>query len=99
MASATQTRVGAGFLSYSKTQSANDQCVDKQCPPPAHGDLDTATTFAVVSNVGFIVAGAGAATTLLGILMSGGRGEAKPAVHAHAEPYVGPGQLGLTGAF
>ncbi len=93
------TGLGAGFFSYSKTQSANDQCVDKQCPPPAHGDLDTATTFAIVSNVGFIVAGAGAATTLLGILMSGGRGEAKPAVRAHAEPYVGPGQLGLTGAF
>ena len=95
------TGLGAGFFSYSKTQSANDQCTDKQCPPPAHGDLDTATTAAVVSNIGFIVAGAGAATTLIGILMSGGRGEAKPAgaVHAHAEPYVGPGQLGLTGAF
>lgn len=92
------TGLGAGFFSYSKTQSANDQCADKQCPPAAHDDLDTATTMAVVSNIGFIVAGAGAATTVLGILMSGNRREAKPAT-AQARPYVGPGQLGVTGSF
>jgi len=93
------TGLGAGFFSYSKTQSANDQCTDKQCPPPAHDDLDTATTAAVVSNIGFIVAGAGAATTLIGILMSGKRSETKQAGAAHVQPYVGPGQLGMTGAF
>jgi hypothetical protein len=93
------TGLGAGFFSYSKIKSADEQCTDKQCPPPAHGDLDTATTAAVVSNIGFIVAGAGAATTVLGILLSGGKAESKPSTGASARPYVGPGHVGLTGAF
>jgi hypothetical protein len=92
------TGLGTGYLSLSKVSSADEQCVDKRCPPAAHADLDSATTMAMISNVGFIVAGAGAATALVGILMSGSRSEPLPAT-AHASPYVGPGQVGVTGSF
>lgn len=100
--------LGAGFLSLSKTSSAKDDCRDNQCPPSTHGDLDSATTFAVVSNIGFVVAGAGAITAVVGYFMSRSKTETKTAIldaPAHptpvfrARPYVGAGQLGMSGEF
>lgn len=100
--------LGAGFLSLNKTSSAKDDCRDNQCPPATHGDLDSATTFAVVSNIGFVVAGAGAITAAVGYFMSRGKTERKsgivdvpppPAPAFRARPYVGAGQLGMSGEF
>ncbi len=101
--------LGAGLLSLTKVSSAKDDCRGTQCPPSTHGDLDSATTFAVVSNIGFIVAGAGAATAVVGYFMSRGKTETKaatvlpaappPTPGFRARPYVGAGQVGMTGEF
>jgi hypothetical protein len=92
--------VGAGVLSITKVQAAKDGCKDNLCPASTHDDLDTATTMATISNVGFLVAGAGAATALVGLIVGGK--PVSPTAQRRGPavtPWVGLGGVGLNGHF
>jgi hypothetical protein len=55
-----------------------------------------------ISNIGFIVAGAGAGMLVLGLLVGGSRTEAPSSPRAsavQARPVVGPGHVGMVGEF
>lgn len=88
----------AGLLSMTSVSSAKDECRDSLCPPAAHSDLDSAQTWAVVSNIGFVVAGVGAATAVVGLVVGGKRVEVSQGA-VRTRPYVGAGQVGVTGEF
>jgi hypothetical protein len=82
-----------GVLSISKTNDLKRRCPANACPPGSQGDIDTAQTLGNVSNVGFAVAGLGAAVGTVGLLLV--LGEKKQEVRA----YVGPASAGLAGSF
>jgi len=88
----------AGIFSMTSVSSAKDGCRDGLCPPETHSDLDSAATWAAVSNIGFVVAGVGAATAVVGLIVGGKRVEVGHGA-ARTRPYVGAGQVGVAGEF
>ncbi len=68
-----------GAISLSSVSTAKEGCRNGLCPPATHGDLDSAQTTATISNIGFIVAGVGAATAVVGLVVGGKRVEVAPA--------------------
>jgi hypothetical protein len=90
--------VGAatGVLAFSKKGTVDGECPDRQCPASAQPDINASKAFGNVSNVAFIVAGAGAAVGALTLLFGH---ESRPAAAASIEPWVGPGSAGVRGSF
>lgn len=88
-----------GAISLSSVSTAKEGCRDSLCPPETHGDLDSAQTTATISNIAFVVAGVGAATAVVGLILGGKRVEEPAPAAARARPYVGAGQLGVVGEF
>ena len=89
-------------MSLSKASSAKSVCIDKQCPPSAHDDIASSKSLATVSTISFVLAGAGAALGLYGLLSSkGGSTEAPQTAHVepHVTVWIGAGSAGLIGAF
>jgi hypothetical protein len=84
----------AGVMSLSATSSAKGQCIDTHCPRSAQADIDSASTSATVSTIGFIVAGAGLALGVTALVV----GDGKPA-SAAAQVWVGPTSAGFRGSF
>ncbi len=97
--------VGAvtGILAITNLSSAKGQgCVGNQCPPSASSDLNTATTMATLSTVGFIVGGVGVGGGVVAFLLS--RRSPPPADTSQpAAPTVSfdlaPGGVGVHGTF
>jgi hypothetical protein len=94
----------AGVMSLSATKSAKAACPGGQCPPSAWGDLHTAQTTATISDIGFVVAGVGAAAFVTSFLLGGSGGPSKdpdpPAPTAiRVEPWVGLPGAGIVGVF
>jgi hypothetical protein len=88
-----------GAISLSSVSTAKEGCRDSLCPPETHGDLDSAQTTATISNIAFVVAGVGAATAVVGLILGGKRVEEPAPAAARARPYVGAGQVGVVGEF
>ncbi len=91
--------VGAitGIVSLSKASSAKSLCpTDSTCKPAAQSDIDASKTFAVVSDVGFGVAVAGAAVGLVTLLVLK---PSRPASTGAATFFVAPGPAGASAGF
>ncbi len=93
-----------GGLSLSKASSAKEGCVDGVCPgnPEKESDRDASVTLAHVSTTGFVIGGVGAAIATVALVMelTGDDGAAPMADTAvRLTPLVGPGFVGVQGAF
>ena len=84
-----------GVLSLARASSAKEHCSDDHCTPDAQSDIDTSTTLANVSNIGFGVAVVGAGLAIYGLVTRPARARAALVV----TPVIGPGSAGLTGRF
>lgn len=61
--------VGGG-LALARQSNADALCQNGQCPPEAHDDVDAAKTWATVSTIGFVGAGAGALIAITGLIVA-----------------------------
>ena len=87
-----------GILAFSKASAVKRACDGSTCPRSVDSDLQSGRTLATVSTIGFVVAGVGAATGVMGWVL-GGRARS-PALAAGAfRPWVGPGSVGVDGSF
>lgn len=83
-----------GALTVAKTSQLGQTCARPDaCPTSARGDLDEANALANVSNVGFVVAGVGAAVGTTLFIMSSRRTSAK------ASFVIGPAFVSVKGNF
>ena len=89
-----------GVLALSKASSVKDACPDKsRCTSAsAQSDYKTGRTMGTLSTVSFIVAGAGAATLLAGLLIPGSSPKTGGS-GVRIEPQVGLLWAGVNGAF
>lgn len=93
-----------GLLAISSFNSAKSKgCVGNRCPPASYGDLDTASTMATVSDIGFIVGAVGVAVGVVGLFV-GNKGSSEPSDSTHAatftaSPWLAPASGGLRGTF
>ena len=72
-------------------------CSDSRCLPPAHDAIDSYNRTAALSTVSFVVAGIAGGVGIYSLLAGHSNGE-RPIV-AHVEPWIGPGSMGVGGAF
>jgi hypothetical protein len=86
-----------GALAMSKRSSIIGQCPGGVCAPAQRSDVDTYNTLGLVSTIGFVVGGVGAAAGIVLLLVP----PPKPTTTAevHWVPVVGPGSLGAAGTF
>jgi hypothetical protein len=104
-----------GVMSLQKTSTLNNDCANKTCGPSDYATIDSANTLALVSDIGFGVAGAGAVLAVVTLLVGH---DVPPEATAPAEqapsptgpsddqqsrvrvvPWVGLGTAGVTGTF
>lgn len=92
-----------GVMAMGKKGDLDDKCTsNNECPPSAHGTLDSARTLALVSTIGFGVGIAGAAAGTVLYFMSPESSAALPTLQAYgttARPYVTPTGAGVVGQF
>lgn len=89
-----------GALTLSKAGSVKPQCENGICDPKAKGDLDSATSLATISTLGFALAGAGAVCGVIGLVLP--RTSSESALHSterRAAVWIGPGSMGVRGSF
>ena len=89
-----------GVMSLSKTSTVKDNCKGNTCPASQQSNIDSASSLATISTIGFVVAGAGAAAAVVGLILWSGEGKAE--AHSGAasfSPWIGPGSAGLRGSF
>jgi hypothetical protein len=87
-----------GLLAMGKKSTLDSACdPGKSCPGASQQDIDAMNTNATVSTVGFIAGGVLVATGFILLLTRSSGSEGAP--HAAVTPLVGPGSLGLGGAF
>jgi hypothetical protein len=99
--------VGAvtGIMSLGKTSDLKDRCPDDRCTPAEQGDLDSASTLATISTIGFGVgiAGVAAGVVLLVVRPKEARVTARRAGDVTTSvgfaPWVGVGSAGVGGRF
>jgi len=79
--------VGAatGLVAASKTSDIEETCVDGRCPVSQQSAADSAYTFATVSTVSFIVAGAATAAGIVLLVTLGSEDEEATATRQHIE--------------
>jgi hypothetical protein len=89
-----------GGLALGTKSKLDSACPNKGCPATSQSDIDSLSTQAWVSNIGFGVGIAGAVVGIVLLAGAHGRPE-KPGVAAgtHVAPCVGPGMAGLGGTF
>jgi hypothetical protein len=88
--------VGAitGGLAVGKRGDLEDSCLDKQCPPEFHDDVDSYNTLRVVSGIGLIGGGVIAAAGIVMVVVSlTGDSEEGTALR------IGPSGVSLVGSF
>jgi hypothetical protein len=84
-----------GLLALSKKSDLDSQCPQKVCPTTANDDLDSAKAWATFSTVAFVAGGVGAAVGLIALVA----GRSNDAPHEGAALFIGPGSVGVHGAF
>lgn len=87
--------VGGGIVA-SKASSLDDRCPDKRCPPGTQDRIDSASTWATVSTVGFVAGGVGVAAGIVMLLLGKSSGTTTT---AGVRPVLGARHLGLEGRF
>jgi len=100
-----------GVMSMQKTSTLNGNCANKTCGPSDYSTIDSANTLAVVSDIGFGVAGAGAVLAVVTLLVGheeaptgSAPAEEPPAPsgeqsRVHLVPWISLGTAGVTGTF
>jgi hypothetical protein len=100
--------VGSGFgvLALGTKSSLDGACTNKVCPSSSQSNINSLSTQAWVSNIGFGVGIVSAALGVYFLVKSGGSDEAKPAAAVtspapalRVQPWVGLGSAGLGGTF
>lgn len=97
--------VGAvtGLMSMSKVNDIKQDCIGDKCLASRAGDIDDAKSLGNISTIAFAVGGVGAAAGIVGLILSSGSSEAKPAPgssHARVvKPVLSPSYVGLSGSF
>jgi hypothetical protein len=86
--------VVAGIIALGKHSDLSKSCGGGSCGPSQQGELDSYHSVGLVSTIGFIVAGVGAAAGVT-LLLVQPKGDSAPA----ASLVVGPGSLGAVGRF
>jgi hypothetical protein len=97
------TGTATGILSLNKKSALESECPNGKCGPAQNSDYQAASTFALVSTIGFAVAGAGAALAVITLVV----GHDEPAEPASTppesgllvRPWIGVGAAGLAGSF
>ena len=94
----------AGVLSLSKKSALQGECAGGICGPSSYPDYDAASSYATLSTIGYIAAGAGAGvavvTLLLGHSDANVPASAPPAAAGLVvRPWVGLGAGGVSGRF
>ncbi len=87
-----------GVLAMGAHSTLAGECPANVCPPGKQNDLDSYHTLGLLSTVGFIVAGVGAATGVV-LVLAQPKHEASAGARLEISPFVGPGTLGAVGAF
>lgn len=96
---ATGTVTGLIVL-LSKKSTLQNECTNNVCGPSSYGDLDSANTMSTVSDIAFVVGGAGAAVAIASLLIGHDEPAEPPSVsHLRVAPWVGPAVAGVTGSF
>jgi hypothetical protein len=104
-----------GVMSMQKTSTLNNDCANKNCGPSDYSTIDSANTLALVSDIGFGVAGAGAVLAVVTLLVghderpagsapaegapSPGTAPPDQQSRVHVVPWLGLGTAGVTGTF
>jgi hypothetical protein len=83
-----------GLLARSAADRVKPACENNICDPSVKSDLDSSRSLATVSTVAFIAGGVGVAMGVVGLLLP----SARPAT-GFVRPSVGPGSIGVEGAF
>ncbi len=93
--------VGATFgaLAFSATSDAKKLCTGNSCLPAAQAKIDESKRDGNISTVAFVIGGAGVATGVVLLLVSGGKTSDAPKSDARVTPWIGAGSAGLRGAF
>jgi hypothetical protein len=84
-----------GLVAINGKSELDDRCLNKICGRADHDDLDAARRWADVSTASFIVGGVGLAMGFFGLLSDAKSSGNRAAV----VPAVGPGSMGMRGAF
>lgn len=87
----------AGGLSLSRGSAAKENCVGNACPESARNDLDSARSWATISNIGFAVAGVSAVVGVVGLFLPTKTSTTKDS--ASTGVLVGVGSVSLVGSF
>ena len=85
-----------GLMAAGKKSSLDQVCLSKSCPTTSQGDISTMNTDATVSTVGFAVGLVGIGAGVVLLLVHPGEGSKSS---GSVGLTVGPGSLGLKGAF
>jgi hypothetical protein len=93
--------VGAitGGIAVGDHSSLSGPCGSGTCPQSQSSNLSSYHTMGLVSTIGFIVAGVGAAAGVTLLLLPTHSDSAPPAAGLHVEPVVGLGTVGAIGTF
>lgn len=91
--------VVAGVLALGKHSDLASSCPGGTCGPAQQSELDSYHSLGLISTVGFIVAGVGAAGGVT-LLLVQPRADSAPATSGlHVVPVLGPGSVGASGTF
>jgi hypothetical protein len=86
-----------GLISMGKASDAESGCLpSNKCPPATHDALDGARSFATISTIAFVVAGAGGATAVVALVLGKKPSEQRA---ARLTPWLAPSSAGLSGTF
>lgn len=85
-----------GALAFSKAGDVKAQCENEICAPEAESDLDSTKSMAMISNISFAAAGAGAVLGIVGLALPRTRGAATATA---PQVFVGLGGAVVRGSF
>ena len=91
--------VVTGVLALGKHSDLASKCGGGTCGPAQYSDVDSYNTLGLVSTIGFVVAGVGAAAGVTLLILQPKGDSAPPATGLRITPVVGPGSLGAVGSF
>ncbi len=88
-----------GGIAVGDHSSLSSACGGGNCPPSQSSNLSSYHTMGLVSTIGFVVAGVGAAAGVTLLLLPGKSDSAPPAAGLHVQPTIGLGSIGAVGTF
>ena len=90
-----------GALTLAEAGSVKAQCANGICDPAVKNDLDSASSLATISTIGFAVAGAGLVCGVVGLVLPRTKSESalQSSSGRRSAVWVGPGGMGMRGSF